>query len=53
MKGDKDFNARGTMKVKSEFGTVNFVSGMFKLGTVSLCTFADRFEVVGNIHDNI
>ena len=31
---------------------VKFESGMFKINGLSLCTFAGKLEVIGNIHDH-
>lgn len=38
--------------IKDGHGVVRFENGMFKLGAISLVTFINKMEVIGNIYEN-
>ena len=39
-------------QIKGGYGVVRFENGIFKLGAISLITFLNKMEVIGNIYDN-
>jgi len=41
----------GGVNIVNDKCTVTFKSGMFKLGAISLCSYASKAEVIGNIHE--
>ena len=39
-------------QIKDGYGVVRFENGIFKLGAISLITFLNKMEVIGNIYEN-
>lgn len=42
----------GGYSIRNDKTTVNYSSGMFKAGTISLCSIARDTEVLGNVYEN-